>query len=60
MKKESITICVDNSITQEELQRIRARFKEQGHAEKYRLNIMISGNNNAVDTLSSLLLSEVK
>ena len=60
MKKESITICVDNSVTHEELKRIRNNFKAQGYAEKYRLNIIISGNANTVDNLSSFLLEKVK
>lgn len=43
MKKESITICVDNKTTQDELKEIRQLCKSDPQYKNYRINIIISG-----------------
>lgn len=60
MKKESITICVENNITNEELRTIRNNFKSNGYSDKYRLNIIVSGNDNAIDNIGGFILSNLK
>ena len=53
MKKESITICVNNK---EEANKIREKIKQ----DKYRLNIIISGDEDPVLSLSNFLLARIK
>ncbi len=53
MKKESITICVNN---QEEASKIREEIKQ----DKYRLNIIISGDEEPALSLSRFLLARMK
>jgi hypothetical protein len=43
MKKESITICVDNKTTQEELKEIRQLCQSDQQYQNYKINILISG-----------------
>lgn len=57
MKKESITICANNQI---EADKIREQFDQDGHANKYRLNIIISGEEEPVLSLSQFLLAKMK
>ena len=53
MKKESITICVNNK---EEANNIREKMKQ----DKYKLNIIISGDEDPVLSLSNFLLARIK
>ena len=55
MKKGIITICVDKNTTKEEIQEIRQRFKNSEKYKEYRLNIIISGNNNFQQNLTEFL-----
>ena len=57
MKKESITICVDN---QKEADEAREAFKQNGYDDKYRLNILIAGDDDPVLSLSQFLMSRMK
>lgn len=57
MKKESITLCAKN---QEEAQRIRNQFKQDTCIKQYRLNILISGSEDTVLSLSQFLLAKIK
>lgn len=57
MKKESITICVNNI---DEAKKIRENFKQNNSDNKYRLHIIISGQENPITSLSQFLLSTIK
>lgn len=57
MKKESITIYVENK---EEVDEVRNKFKQECNSDKYRLNIIISGNDDPVLSLSQFLLAKIK
>lgn len=57
MKKESITICVKN---QEEANKIREKIKQENNDDKYRLNIIISGDDEPALSLSRFLLARMK
>lgn len=57
MKKESITICVNNNIKAD---KIREQFKQYDYTNKYRLNIIISGEEDPVNYLSNFLLAKIK
>ena len=54
MKKETITIHVNNEI---EAKEVRQRFNESSFSDKYKLNIIISGNEDPAESLGSFLLS---
>ena len=54
MKKESITICVNNH---EEASKLRKQIQCD---DKYRLNIIISGEEDPVLSLSQFLLAKMK
>lgn len=43
MKKECITICVDNKTTQDELKEIRQLCESDQQYKNYSINIVISG-----------------
>lgn len=60
MDKRTITISVDKDITQEEINEIRRRFKESKYYTSYRLNIIISGNDDIKENLSAFLISRLK
>ena len=60
MKKGIITIGVDNKTTQEEIEEIRKNFKESDLANRYRLNILISGDDDIELSLSSFLAERLK
>lgn len=57
MKKESITICANN---QTEAAKLREEFKQNSYANKYKLNIIILGNEDPVYLLSDFLLAKTK
>ena len=57
MKKESITICVNNK---EEARQIREKIKQESNDDKYRLNIIISGDEEPALSLSRFLLARMK
>lgn len=57
MKKESITICANNI---DEAKKIRENFKQNNNHHKYRLHIIISGQENPITSLSEFLLSTIK
>lgn len=57
MKKESITICANNQI---EAERLREQFNQEDNTNKYRLNIIISGEEEPVLSLSQFLLAKMK
>ena len=54
MKKEVITVCAKN---QDEANEIRKYFKELGFMDKYKLHVIISGNEDPAESLGSFLLS---
>lgn len=55
MKKGSITISVPSTITQEEIKEIRTQFKQSEQYNDYKLNILISGNEDLKENLKNLL-----
>lgn len=55
MKKGSITISVPSTTTQEEIKEIREQFKKNEAMKDYRLNILISGNEDLKENLKNFL-----
>ena len=60
MDKKIITISIEKDITQDEIKEIRKQFKESEYYKDYRLNIIISGNEDIKDNLKNLLLSKIQ
>ena len=60
MDKRTITIYVNNNTTQNEIKDIRNEFKKNEHYANYRLNIVVSGNNDMKTVLKEFLLSLIK
>lgn len=59
MKKQSITISVPNNTTKEEIKEIRQLFNEQ-YGIEYKLNILISGEENMRSILADFLLERLR
>lgn len=59
MKKGTITILVGHGITPDEIKEIRAQFSNDKLSLQYKLNIMISGNNNITDNLANFLKNSI-
>lgn len=57
MKKESITLFAKN---EEEAQHIRSKFQQDECDKQYRLNIIISGYEDTILSLSQFLLAKMK
>lgn len=57
MKKQSITISVPNNITQDEIKEIRQLFNER-HGSEYKLNILISGNQDMKTVLKNIIITK--
>ena len=55
MKKGTITISVPSTTTQEEIKEIREQFKKNEAMKNYRLNILISGNEDLKENLKNFL-----
>lgn len=55
MKKESITICVDNKTTQDELKEIRQLCKSDPQYKDYKINIIISGQTDLKQSLYNFI-----
>lgn len=55
MKKGIITISVPSTTTQEEIKEIRAQFKQSEQYKYYKLNILISGNEDLKENLKNFL-----
>lgn len=55
MKKGSITISVPSTTTQEEIKEIREQFKKNEAMNDYRLNILVSGNEDLKENLKNFL-----
>lgn len=55
MKKGIITISVPSTITQEEIKEIRMLFKQNKQYNDYKLNILISGNEDLKENLKNFL-----
>ena len=55
MDKTVITISVPKETTQEEIMNIRSTYKD-----KYKINIIISGNNNPEDIIKSFLQARLE
>ena len=55
MKKGIITISVPSTTTQEEIKEIRTQFKQSEQYNDYKLNILISGNEDLKENLKNFL-----
>ena len=55
MDKGTVTISVDKNITQEEINEIRKIFKNDKQYENYKLNIIVSGNEDMTLILGNCL-----
>ena len=55
MDKDIITISVNKNITQEEINEIRRIFKNDKQYENYKLNIIVSGNEDIKLSLGDFL-----
>lgn len=60
MKKQSITISAPNDITKEEIKEIRKLFQDDELSKSYRLNILISGEEDMKSVLSDFLLERLR
>ena len=59
-EKGSITISVPSNTTLDEIKNIRQQFKKSKYSNEYKLNILISGTENTVENLGSLLVAYAK
>lgn len=55
MDKDTITISINKDITQEEINEIRKIFKNDKQYENYKLNIIVSGNEDMALILGNFL-----
>lgn len=60
MKKTFITISVPNNITKEEIKEIRQLFQNDELSKSYKLNILISGEEEMKSVLSDFLLERLR
>lgn len=60
MKKQSITISVPNNITKEEIKEIRQLFQCDELSKSYKLNILISGDQDMKSVLADLFLERLR
>jgi hypothetical protein len=58
--KGYITISVPNNTTQEDIKKIRYEFSQSEYAKDYKLNILVSGNEDIKKTLSNIILEEIR
>ena len=57
LDKGIITISVNNK---EDIKKIRHEFSQSEYAKDYKLNILISGNEDIKTTLSNIILEEIR
>ena len=55
MKKGIVTISVPSTTTQEEIKEIGEQFKKNEAMDGYKLNILISGNEDLKENLKNIL-----
>jgi hypothetical protein len=60
MSKGTITISVPNGTTHEEIKQIRNEYKQSEHYKDYKLNIIISGEDDIKKALSRFLAERIK
>lgn len=60
MKKGSITISVPNDITLEEIKEIRKQFRNDELYKNYRLNILVSGEEDIKSILGNVLIERIR
>lgn len=60
MKKQLITISVPNNTTKEEIKEIRQLFKNDELSKSYKLNILISGEQDMRSVLADFLIERVR
>jgi len=60
MKKGSITISVPNNITLEKIKEIRKQFRNDELSKDYRLNILISGEEDMKVVLGGVLIEKIR
>ncbi len=59
MDKGTITISINKDITQEEINEIRRIFKNDEYYKEYKLNIIVSGNEDITLSLGNFLKSRL-
>lgn len=59
MSKGTITICVDNSTTQEEIRSIRDEFSKDELSKMYKLNILVSGTGCLKENIKNVIMAKV-
>lgn len=57
LDKGTITISVNNK---EDIKNIRHEFSKSEYAKDYKLNILVSGNEDLKTTLSNIILEEIR
>lgn len=60
MKKESITISVPSNITKEEIKEIRQLFQKDELSKSYKLNILVSGEEDIKAVLGNVLIEKIR
>jgi hypothetical protein len=60
MSKGTITISVPNDTTHEEIKQIRNEYKQSEYYKDYKLNIIISGEDDIKKALSRFLAERIK
>ena len=59
MDKGIITISINKNVTQEEINQIREMFKNDENYNEYKLNIIVSGNEDITVSLGNFLKSRL-
>lgn len=60
MSKGTITISVPNNTTHEEIKQIRNEYKKSEYYKDYKLNIIVSGEDDVKKALSRFLAERIK
>ena len=60
MGKSTITISINKDITQDEINEIRELFAKDDFYKDYKLNIIISGNDNLKENLKNFVKAGLK
>lgn len=60
MSKGTITISVPNNTTHEEIKQIRNEYKQSEYYKDYKLNIIVSGEDDVKKALSRFLAERIK
>lgn len=59
MDKGIITICVDNSTTEDEIRGIRDEFSKDELSKTYKLNMLVSGTGCLKENIRNIIMAKV-